>query len=65
MLAPETTVEVRKTDIARRVPSRVSPMPDGLLNNLTSEEILDLLAYLESGGNERAANFKPPTPAQP
>ena len=58
MLAPETTVEVRKVDIVQRVASKVSPMPSGLLINLTSDEILDLIAYLESGGSEGAANFK-------
>lgn len=58
MLAPQSTVEVRKADIARRLPSPVSPMPTGLLNQLTEGEILDLLAYLETGGNEHAANFQ-------
>jgi putative heme-binding domain-containing protein len=58
MLAPETTVEVRVADIARREPSKISPMATGLLNNLTKEEILDLLAYLESMGKPGAANFK-------
>ncbi|MCW5550762.1 MAG: c-type cytochrome [Verrucomicrobiae bacterium] len=58
MLAPETTVEVRLADIARREPSTVSPMPSGLLNSLTREEILDLLAYLEAAGKPNAANFR-------
>jgi putative heme-binding domain-containing protein len=58
MLAPETTVEVRTADIERREPSKVSAMPSGALNNFTAEEILDLLAYLESVGKPGAANFK-------
>ena len=58
MLATETTVEIRIADIARREPSKVSPMPTGLLNQLTREEILDLLAYIESAGKADAANFK-------
>ncbi len=58
MLAPETQIEVKKTDIARRVPSKVSPMPSGLVNNLTQDEILDLLAYIESMGKSKAPNFK-------
>jgi putative heme-binding domain-containing protein len=57
-LAPER-VEIRKADIASRSPSKVSPMPEGLANQLTKEEILDLLAYIESMGKEKAANFKP------
>lgn len=60
MLAPELTIEVPVTEIAKREPSKVSAMPSGLLNNLTKEEILDLLAYLESAGKSGAANFKQP-----
>ena len=33
-------------------------MPDGLVNILTKEEILDLLAYLESAGNKQHAAFR-------
>jgi putative heme-binding domain-containing protein len=53
----QTKVEVLKSDIEKRAPSKVSPMPEGLVNNLTKEEILDLIAYLESGGKETAAAF--------
>ncbi len=52
-----TTVEVAKSDIQSRRISNVSPMPEGLLSVLDREEILDLLAYLESGGNERSLLF--------
>ena len=51
-------VEVAKKDIQNRSVSKVSPMPEGLLNVLDREEILDLLAYLESGGNKRGPAFK-------
>ncbi len=51
------TTEVRKADIQRRVASKVSPMPEGLVNLLTKDEILDLLAYLESGGNASNTAF--------
>ncbi len=57
MLAPEATVEVPLADIASRQPSKVSPMPNGLLNQLTADEILDLLAYIEAAGKSKAANF--------
>ncbi len=60
MLAPEVTLTVPLTEIASRQPSKVSPMPSGLLNNLTQPEILDLLAYIESAGKANAANFKHP-----
>ena len=55
-LTPER-VEINKSDIETRKPSKVSPMPEGLVNQLTKEEILDLLAYIESAGKEKAANF--------
>ncbi len=51
--------EVKKSEIAERRPGKVSPMPEGLLNQLTKDEILDLLAYIESAGKEKASNFKP------
>jgi hypothetical protein len=38
-------------DIRERATSPVSPMPGGLLNHFSQEEILDLLAFLQSGGN--------------
>src|SRR5262249_43849 len=51
-------VEIDKSQIAERHPSRISPMPEGLVNLLTREEILDLLAYIESTGKEKAPNFR-------
>ena len=39
-------VRINKKDIESVTPSRVSAMPEGLLNTLTREEVLDLLAYL-------------------
>ncbi|HAV34354.1 MAG TPA: heme-binding protein [Planctomycetaceae bacterium] len=57
-LAPET-VTVLKSDIETRELSKTSPMPSGLLNTFTKEEILDLLAYLESLGDSKHPNFQP------
>ena len=48
-----------KSSIASRQISPVSLMPPGLIDMLSKEEILDLLAYLESGGNPQAPAFKP------
>jgi putative heme-binding domain-containing protein len=42
---------LKKSDVQRRRVQSSSPMPVGLLNALSKNEILDLLAYLESGGN--------------
>ena len=53
-----TRSEVRKSEIQKRSPSKVSAMPEGLVNILTRDEILDLLAYIESGGKESAGFFK-------
>jgi putative heme-binding domain-containing protein len=51
-------VEVKTSEIAGRTPSKLSPMPEGLLNTFTQDEVLDLLAYIESSGRKSAANFK-------
>ena len=39
-------------------PSKLSPMPEGLLAPLTQAEILDLTAYVLSGGDRKHAMFK-------
>ena len=41
---------VKKSAIKDRQPQTSSVMPLGLLYTLSKEQILDLLAYLESGG---------------
>ncbi len=46
-----------KGNVVSREVSKVSLMPPALLYSFSKDEILDLLAYLESGGNEKAANF--------
>jgi len=54
---PSATQTIAKTDIKSRELSKVSLMPPGLLNTLKEEEILDLLAYLESMGDEKHPDF--------
>lgn len=49
--------EVPKAKIEESVPSRISEMPEGLINVLEKEEVLDLIAYLRSGGNRQDAAF--------
>jgi putative heme-binding domain-containing protein len=51
-------VEIRKNDLESRKPSKVSPMPTNLIDVLTEDEILDLLAFLESGGSKEHPVFK-------
>ncbi|MEO8429252.1 MAG: heme-binding protein, partial [Verrucomicrobiota bacterium] len=53
----QTQRELKKSEIKARHPSKVSPMPEGLVNILSKEEILDLVAYLESSGKSTAAAF--------
>lgn len=45
------SVKIAKNTIEKRELSPVSPMPPGLLNRLNEQEILDLFAFLQSGGN--------------
>lgn len=52
-----TTVTIAKSEIETREHSKISPMPVGLLNTFTKEDILDLLAYLESFGDSKHPNF--------
>jgi putative heme-binding domain-containing protein len=60
MTAPirQTKVEILKSNIASRRLSKVSPMPDGLINSMSEGEILDLMAYLDSGGKKNNVAFK-------
>jgi len=57
-LQPEKVTVVPKADISKRTFSTISAMPVGMLNVLTKEEILDLLAYLEAGGLQLPPGLK-------
>ena len=50
-LLPEK-IEIKKADIEKRALSKLSPMPAKLVDTFTQDEILDLLAYLESAGKK-------------
>ena len=54
----EQTVTIPKSQIARRELSKLSPMPEGLVDTLTKDEIYDLIAYLRSAGNPEDQPFK-------
>ena len=49
---------IKKADIDTRKKSDVSIMPKGLLDKLTKDEILDLIAYVYSKGNKNHDLFK-------
>ena len=53
MLDPGNFTNVKRGDIAEMRASKVSMMPTGLLDTLSSDEVIDLLAYLKSGGNPK------------
>ena len=44
--------------IEEMVPAKVSMMPQGLLNTLDEEEVLDLMAYLLSRGDRNNEMFQ-------
>jgi putative heme-binding domain-containing protein len=50
-LAPDNLTPVDAANVKSRKPYPVSMMPVGLINGLNRDELLDLLAYLQSGGN--------------
>lgn len=56
--APDLRSRVLKRDVAKIEPSPVSLMPPSLINALNEGELLDLLAYLTSGGDSNAAAFR-------
>ena len=57
-LAKEKPVVLKVSDIDERKKSAVSIMPKGLLDKLTHEEILDLVAYVYSGGDPKHKVFQ-------
>lgn len=58
MLDPGNMTGVNRSKIVSIEPSQASMMPPGLLNLLKEEEIMDLLAYLLSGGDQNHPMFK-------
>jgi putative heme-binding domain-containing protein len=58
MLEPGKFTGISRETIEEQFPSKTSMMPDSLLDTLTEEEILDLLAFLKSAGDPDAAVFR-------
>ena len=54
---PNQRTSVQRKEVKSMGPSPVSPMPTGLLNMMKKEEIMDLLAYILSGGDEQHRFF--------
>jgi putative heme-binding domain-containing protein len=51
------TETVAKKDIKERRPSKLSMMPQGLIDVLNEDEVLDLLAYVRSAGDSKDPAF--------
>ena len=58
MFDPNQRVTVDRKKVKSIEPSKISPMPSGLLNMMKQDEIMDLLAYILSGGDSKNAMFK-------
>ncbi len=57
-LMPNELTPVPIGDVKERKEWKVSMMPPGLINSLNEEELKDLIAYLQSGGNPNDKAFK-------
>jgi putative heme-binding domain-containing protein len=58
-LASATPTLIRRGDVVDRQRSKTSMMPKGLLDKLTRDEILDLVAYVAAGGQQNRREFQP------
>jgi putative heme-binding domain-containing protein len=58
MLDPNGLVRVNARDVEAQERAKVSMMPKGLLDTLTGDEILDLIAYLLSRGDPKNKMFQ-------
>ena len=57
-LSPDDQLAVDASEVQGRKEYPVSMMPPGLINPLNKDELLDLLAYIQSAGNPNDAAFK-------
>ncbi|MEC7564828.1 MAG: PVC-type heme-binding CxxCH protein [Planctomycetota bacterium] len=50
LLTPDVIQKIPKKGVEEMIPARLSPMPQGLIDTLTVNEIIDLVSFLEAGG---------------
>lgn len=55
---PNQRITVDRKEVKSIEPSKISPMPPMLLSSMTQTEILDLVAYVLSGGNREHEMFR-------
>lgn len=60
MLNPGQLTSLKVKDIEEMKPSEVSMMPANLLDTLTEDDVLDLMAYLRSSGDRNFNEVQPP-----
>jgi putative heme-binding domain-containing protein len=58
LLLPNAVTRVAKKDVDEKIASKISPMPVGMLNVLTRQEILNLMSFLEAGGYQLPDHLK-------
>jgi hypothetical protein len=60
MLNPgrEGSTSVRRSQVEEMQPSKTSMMPQGLLDTMNEDEVLDLLAFLLSRGDRASPMFQ-------
>jgi putative heme-binding domain-containing protein len=58
MLDPNALINVDRKQVDTMEPSKVSMMPEGLLDTLKEDEVLDLMAYLLSRGDRSHKMFR-------
>lgn len=56
--APDALTTLDADQVKLRQPFNISMMPPGLINSLNENELLDLIAYLQSAGNPEAKIFQ-------
>lgn len=61
----QESIVIQRNDIEESRPSTVSPMPPGLLDSFTTEEIRELLTYLSAGPRTAVAAGKPSETTRP
>ncbi|MCA9021990.1 MAG: heme-binding protein, partial [Planctomycetaceae bacterium] len=58
MANPSKLTSIDRDTVEEMLPSKSSMMPTGLIDTLTKEEALDLLAFLRSGGDPNHPLFQ-------
>ena len=57
-LAPDEQIAINVRDVKGRTVYPISMMPPGLINLLNPDELLDLIAYIQSAGNPKDVMFQ-------